>query len=343
MTKYIKLLLLIITLQFFGANGCTSTKVDQDEIKKANQFFESVFQDRVLDSPEFQSRLGYKSNYDQWDDITYKRSRKNARQAIFDLDYINENINIEKLDDKTAISYRLMEKSLQRRIESDDFLFRQYLVTHRGGKHSSIPSFLINYHAIEDERDVQDYLSRLRNIEPLIEDLIEELTLREEVGTIAPKFVFPKAIAVSKNIISGFPFEEGKNQNVIYEDFVKKIDAIDLADAVKLRYKSEAEAILLTVVNFSYRNLIDFLSEQELKATNNDGVWKYPNGAEYYQYTLDQYTTLGLNAEEIHQIGLSEVERIHQEIYAIMQTVNFEGSLKEFFESFLPSSISFSI
>ena len=49
MTKYIKLLLLIIMLQFFGANGCTSTKVDQDEIKKANQFFESVFQDRVLD------------------------------------------------------------------------------------------------------------------------------------------------------------------------------------------------------------------------------------------------------------------------------------------------------
>ena len=67
MTKYIKLLLFIIMLQFFGANGCTSTKVDQDEIKKANQFFESVFQDRVLDSPEFQSRLGYKSNYDQWD------------------------------------------------------------------------------------------------------------------------------------------------------------------------------------------------------------------------------------------------------------------------------------
>ena len=94
MTKCIKLLLLIIMLQFFGANGCTSTKVDQDEIKKANQFFESVFQDRVLDSPEFQSRLGYKSNYDQWDDITYQRTRKNARLATFDLEYLNENISI---------------------------------------------------------------------------------------------------------------------------------------------------------------------------------------------------------------------------------------------------------
>jgi len=117
MTRYIRLLSIIIMLQFFGINACAGSKVDQDEIKKANQFFESVFQDRVLDSPEFQSRLGYKSNYDKWDDITYKRSRKNARQAIFDLDYLNENINIEKLDSKTAISYRLMEKSLERRID----------------------------------------------------------------------------------------------------------------------------------------------------------------------------------------------------------------------------------
>ena len=143
MTKYIRLLSIILIIQFFGINGCAGSKVDQDEIKKANQFFESIFQDRVLDSPEFQSRLGYKSNYDQWDDITYKRSRKNSREAMFDLDYLNKNINIDKLDSKTAISYRLMAKSLERRIDSDDFLFRQYMVTHRGGKHSSIPSFLI--------------------------------------------------------------------------------------------------------------------------------------------------------------------------------------------------------
>ena len=132
-------------------------------------------------------------------------------------------------------------------------------------------------------------------------------------------FVYPKAIAVCENIISGYPFEEGKEQNVIYEDFVTKIEALDLTDAVKLRYKSEAEAILVTIVNYSYRTLIDFLSEKQLKATNNHGVWKYPNGAEYYQYSLDNYTTLGLTAEEVHQVGLDEVARIHEEIYTIME------------------------
>ena len=156
----------LFLLTSFFLFSCTSS-IDQDEIKQANQFFESIFQDRVLDSPEFQTRLGYKSNYDQWDDISWAKKRKNIRDAGIDLEYLRDNININKLDEKTVISYRLMEKSLQRTIDSDPYLFRGYLVTHRGGKHSSIPSFLINYHSMDDERDVKDYLQRLRNIEPL--------------------------------------------------------------------------------------------------------------------------------------------------------------------------------
>ena len=321
----------LYVLFLFFLFSCSSN-VDETEIKKANQFFESIFQDRVLDSPEFQSRLGYKSNYDQWDDISWPKRRDDARNAVYDLDYLRSNVDIQKLDEKTKISYRLMEKSLQRIIDADEYLFRSYLITHRGGRHSSIPSFLINYHAIDSERDIKDYLGRLRNIEPLFEQLLKELTIREDIGTIAPMFVYPKAIAVCQNIISGYPFEDTKKQNVIYEDFVNKVDALDIPDAVKLRYKSEAEAILLTVVNLSYRNLIDYLTVQQEKATNNHGVWKYPNGAEYYQYTLDNYTTLGLTAEEVHQIGLDEVARIHKEIYGIMEQVEFDGTLQEFFD-----------
>ena len=58
----------ILLLLFFI--GCTGTKVSEDEIKEANQFFESIFLDQVQESPEFQTRIGYKSNYDQGDDIT---------------------------------------------------------------------------------------------------------------------------------------------------------------------------------------------------------------------------------------------------------------------------------
>lgn len=325
---YKKLLFIILPFLLISC----SSNVDEAEVKKARQFFESVFQDSVLDSPEFQASLGYKSNYDKWDDITWQASRQQANRAKDDLDYLTNNIDFEKLDDPTKISYRLMEKRLQRTIDNDNFIFHNYLITHRGGKHSSIPSFLINYHRIDEEQDVKDYISRLRNVEPLMDDLIVQLKLRQDVKKIAPAFVFPQAIKTSENIISGYPFEETKKQNVIFEDFMKKLNALEMSDALKLRYQSEMEAVLVTIVNYSYRKLITFLEEQQKLADNNHGVWKFEDGEEYYQHTLDGYTTLGLTAEEIHEIGLSEVERIHGEIYEIMEQVNFDGSLKEFFD-----------
>ena len=325
---YKKLLFIILPFLLFS---CTSN-VDEEEVKKARQFFESVSQDTVLDSPEFQASLGYKSNYDKWDDITWQASRQRAYRAKDDLDYLEKNIDFDKLDENTKISYRLMVKRLQRKIDNDNFIFHNYLITHRGGKHSSIPSFLINYHRIDEEQDVKDYISRLRNVEPLMDDLILQLKLRQDVKKIAPAFVFPQAIKTSENIISGYPFEETKKQNVIYEDFMKKLNALEMSDALKLRYQSEMEAVLVTIVNYSYRKLISFLEEQQKLADNNHGVWKFEDGEEYYQHTLDGYTTLGLTAQEIHEIGLSEVERIHGEIYEIMEKVNFDGTLKEFFD-----------
>ena len=325
---YKKLLFIILPFLLFS---CTSN-VDEAEVKKARQFFESVFQDSVLDSPEFQASLGYKSNYDKWDDITWQASRQRAYRAKDDLDYLEKNIDFDKLDENTKISYRLMVKRLQRTIDNDNFIFHNYLITHRGGKHSRIPSFLINYHRIDEEQDVKDYISRLRNVEPLMDDLILQLKLRQDVKKIAPAFVFPQAIKTSENIISGYPFEETEKQNVIYEDFMKKLNALEMSDALKLRYQSEMEAVLVTIVNYSYRKLITFLEEQQLLADNNHGVWKFEDGEEYYQHTLDGYTTIGLTAEEIHEIGLSEVERIHGEIYEIMEQVNFDGTLKEFFD-----------
>ncbi len=322
------IILIIASLIFISCNG----NVDEIEVKKARQFFESVFQDQVIDSPEFQASLGYKSNYDKWDDLTWQAFRKKSKRAADDLVYLKKNINFDRLDENTKISYKLMEKKLQRSIDSDNFIFHGYPVTHRGGKHSSIPSFLINYHRVDEEQDVKDYIGRLRNIEPLMDDLMEQLSLRQDVGKLAPAFVYPQAIKTSENILSGYPFQEIEKQNVIYDDFMKKLNALDISDAVKLRYQSEVEAVLLTIVNFSYRKFIDFLKEQQKFADNNHGVWKYEDGAEYYQYTLDGYTTLGLTAEEIHEIGLSEVDRIHQEIYVIMDKVNFNGTLNEFFD-----------
>lgn len=323
--------IILITSIFLAS--CSTSTVDEVAVKEANQFFESIFQDAVLDSPEFQTTLGYKSNYDKWDDITWEFRRAQSKQSKFDMDYLKKYIQYDKLDYDTQISYKVMEKKLQSSIDVDKFIFNNYPVTHRSGVHSSIPSFLINYHKVDEEADLKDYLTRLRNIEPLFSDLIDELNYRKDIQNLAPSFVYPKAIKTCENIISGYPFDQNsKEQNVIYKDFMTKLNALNLEDAIALRYQSEAEAILVTIVNKAYRDLIEVLLKQQTMANNNHGIWKLPNGAEYYQFMLDSYTTLGMTAEEVHAVGLSEVDRIHKEIYEIMEKVEFDGSLQDFFE-----------
>ena len=70
---------------------------------------------------------------------------------------------------------------------------------------------------------------------------------------------------------------------------------------------------------------------QAALAPDADGVWKYENGDAFYAELLRWYTTTDLTADEIHNIGLQEVERIHHEMEAIMAQVNFDGSLADFF------------
>ena len=66
-------------------------------------------------------------------------------------------------------------------------------------------------------------------------------------------------------------------------------------------------------------------------ATDDDGAWKLPRGAAYYQSRLKHYTTTNLTADEIHALGIKEVTRIQSEMQKIMDQVGFEGSLQDFY------------
>ena len=74
------------------------------------------------------------------------------------------------------------------------------------------------------------------------------------------------------------------------------------------------------------------MTELEKKADARDGAWKFPDGEAFFNNALNRTTTTDLTSEQIHEIGLSEVARIHDEMRAIMKKVNFEGDLAAFFE-----------
>lgn len=94
---------------------------------------------------------------------------------------------------------------------------------------------------------------------------------------------------------------------------------------------NQARAALLEGFGPGYRILIDELRTAQRTASDVAGVWKLPRGADYYRFSIESYTTLPLAPAEIHELGLKEVARIHDEMRVIMKQVGFVKSLQEFF------------
>jgi uncharacterized protein (DUF885 family) len=145
-----------------------------------------------------------------------------------------------------------------------------------------------------------------------------------------PRWVYPYVISDARNVITGAPFGEGED-SPIWADFKAKVDGLAIAPDEKSRLLASGREALLQDLGPAYERLIALMKEQQAAAPTDDGVWRLPRGAEYYAERLGNYTTTGLGAEEIHQIGLREVARIHDEMRGVMDQVGFEGTLQDFF------------
>ena len=75
----------------------------------------------------------------------------------------------------------------------------------------------------------------------------------------------------------------------------------------------------------------EMLRQQKIAPTE-DGIWRFDEGADYYAALLKNYTTTDLSADQIHDLGLQNVARIHGEMRGIMEQVGFTGSLQDFFK-----------
>lgn len=299
------------------------------ESEKANQLFEDIFMENVMRSPMYQAYLGIKTDQDKWDDISPERELEDLEVTKQQLERVKA-IDVEKLDAQTKLSWQLMSQQLQRGI--DDFKWRHYNypVNQMFGLHSSVASLLINQHRISDVADAEAYISRLNGLPKLFNQLVSNLNMRAEKGIIAPKFVYPYVINDSQNIITGAPFDDGED-STLWADFSGKVAALEIDEAQKQALLAEAKLALLESVKPAYEILIAGVEHIESKADTKDGVWKFPEGEAFYNNALARTTTTDLTAEEIHQIGLDEVARIHDEMREIMKKVEFDGTLQDFF------------
>ena len=299
--------------------------------KSLNDWFQKQWDEDVALSPMTQTYLGDKTDYDKWDDLSKNAEEKKLERSKSRLAFLKDSTYLNVLDEPTKLSYRLAVQHFENEIEDYQYRLYTYPVNQMFGIHSQVPSFLINMHKITNKSDAEAYVSRLNGVGIFFDQTIEGLKEREAAGIMLPKFVFPKVLESCNNILKGQPFETGNEQSTLLKDFSEKVNALDIKKEEKNTLIQSAEKSLVSSVKPAYEKLISFLQEQAKRANNDDGAWKFPNGEKFFNNALARTTTTKMTSEEIHELGLSEVERIHSEMEAIKNKVGFEGSLQDFF------------
>lgn len=303
---------------------------DGTETERFNTFLDERFDLWVSRSPTWQSYLGIKDDYDKWDDRSPEHIAEGlelARKTISDI----EAFDYDALDPQAQLSYQLYKEEMEKTLKSDQFRHHNYFVNQMFGEQSETPAFLINIHRVEDVSDAEAYIARLNGIPAYFDGVMAQMREAQGKGILPPKFVFGHVLRDIDNVLSGRPYDDSDSDTALLEDFRKKVEALEIGADQKTALITQAEQALLKAVAPAYADLRTLVLEQQALATTDDGAWKHPDGKAYYTYLLKQMTTTDLTASEIHDLGLSEVARIHDEMRGIMAQVEFEGTLQDFF------------
>lgn len=301
----------------------------QDVNAAITAFFEEAMQARLALNPLLAERLGDRSNNDKWPQLTDEAADEQL-QLVKDQLATLEGFDVDALNDQNKLSYRIFKITAERTIANDRWRDYGYPVNQMFGWQTGVPSHLMTVHQIKSVDDAEAYITRLDTIDELMAQLSANLADQAAQGIQAPKFVYPYVIEASANLLKGAPFDDG-DDSVLLADFKKKVELLDIDDATRDSLIDRASAALESGMKPGYESLIAKLQELETSATTDDGVWKFPDGDDFYAQALKNNTTTDMTAEEIHNVGLENVERIHNAMREIMEQVGFEGSLQDFF------------
>lgn len=294
------------------------------------QFLDAAFDAQVALSPESQTHLGFKTNYDKLDDYTDAANVRRRDLAEQQLKEMRARFKPEQLGESARVSYRLFKHQVERDRESFRFRNLRFPVSTNGSPAGAIPVLLINNHKVDSVADAQAYIARLRETERVMREVTATMRKQAAAGIIPNKVNFAPARADARKVVTGAPFDGGADSTVM-ADFRKKVAALDAPAATKQKLLSDASAALTGPFKRGYDMLFVALDEIEPLSKGNFGAWNLPDGAAYYNDRLKGSTTTSLTADQIHDIGLQQVAAIRQEMEAIKKQVGFTGTLEEFF------------
>lgn len=306
------------------------------ETERLNTWFEDKYEAEILESPIQLTFLGRDERQGEIDDFSEAALDAQLARSRANLAELKANFDYDKLSPDAKISYDIWVYQAESAEAADEFRNNTYVFEQMQSIHSFFPQLLIAFHKVIDAEDMDNYLLRISGSAQAIDQLIVASKTVADEGVRPPYFAFDSVIEEAGKIITGAPFDESGEDSAIWADAQAKIanlldqEEIDQAKADQLT--ADIRTALVEEWKPAYERLISWQEEDKVNASPDaQGVSALPNGLAYYNERLANQTTTALTADEIHEIGLSEVARLRAEMELIKEEFGFEGTLPEFF------------
>jgi uncharacterized protein (DUF885 family) len=236
-----------------------------------------------------------------------------------------EEIDRQQLPRGEQINYDIFGRLLADEIAEYEFHAHLTPITGRSGFHISFPELRRSV-PLNTIRDYENYIARLTAFDQYTQGQIELMRAGIRQGQTLPDVVLE---GYRESITPHMVTDATRSE--LYQPFTKFPDAMPQHQRERLA-EAGRRAILSGVVP-GYERFLKFMQEEYVPAARGSiGASALPRGREFYRHRVRKFTTLDLTPEEVHQLGLSEVKRIREEMQEVIKQVGFKGDFAAFVE-----------
>ncbi|MDG1311099.1 MAG: DUF885 family protein [Porticoccaceae bacterium] len=310
-SKYLLGLLLVITfglyLWFWAIPVGINNYINKVTVQLAIDSPELITSLGLIDNTPLDFHSGKLASYTAQAEEESLTVLRNARVGL-------DNYGPNGLEGQELLSWEIAAWFFDDLIRSSEHRHSGYLVNQISGPMVNLPQFLTDQHQIVDSESLARYVSRLKEFARVIAEVKVRVNDDRDHGTVPPDFIIEKALVGMR----AFSDASGE-QNALISTLPAKLEKLDnISEARKQALTQEAIEIVDSQVIPQYQEMIELFEELLVTSNHDAGVWRLPQGEAIYNIALKSNTTTDMSADEIHQLGLSEVARIELEMGDIL-------------------------
>ena len=298
-----------------------------DAGQQLNALFERYFEDMLRLNPVMATYIGDHRYDDQLPNSIGPAYR--AESKALNERYLAEvkAIDPAALSPADRISYDIFIRERERERAAERFPSHLLPINQAGSMITFMPSLGSGKNAqpFDTVEDYERWLKRLDGMVVWMDQAIANMREGIAKGVVQPRPVMEKVLPQLEAMIVAKP-----EDSQFFAPVKMFPDTISAADRERLT--AAYTAAIRDEVIPAYTRLRDFVRDEYLPKTRSTVAWSaLPDGEAWYAYYAQEHTTTTMTADEIHQLGLSEVQRILGEMDKVRQTVGFKGDLEAFF------------